>query len=835
MRVTIDLMKKSTQIIDLSNVINPRVGDDDLQLPLHIGYGDNLFDMRGKDVEFLSNDPNKKNIYIAGTCNTNTPGDNLYMGDLTFRFPAGTFKADGTYDPDKTMFRIVDKDTQKVISSVNVKITVMKNNIEFDFDPDKSSYDSRLETMLHDFHDKGQAMLDEIKGLNNQAKSNVSGDTATTAKEAKKQADQNAGDISDLKGEVAGARGRFANMAGREDAQDAAIIQKESIANANANYAALQQKNAQQDMAIANKAGKTELENKLAQMNLQPEAFENEAALKAKYPNGKSGIMVTIDTGHNWVWANNVWKDCGIYQAAGVTTYKLNKIISGADDLVAPYDDLDTLPANSTVSYAAPCDVKNKPTDINDNFTVHTFSNSTSNDDTHAGNGKMQALMAGDTLYWRMSWGPVYYEWQKINKRSRIIITKDQLAAPYDDLNDLPINTVVTYAVSDGVQNKPYTSASFFTVFTFGDNSIGATQLLASQNSSLYWRASWSDSKNSYYGWQDLNPVGDNVIITSNDQLKSPYDDMDTIPVNSTVTYGIDQSKLKHLPENLPNMGFTIDTRGCGKGNITGAVQTLIALSGTMYYRLAWGYPAQYQPWYKVQQDTGQTNALDYRSPSLSLFDKFAVIGDSYSAGSMELSDGTWIDSQNNQWGLMLARKYGTNYTSLAKGGASTGTFLTDTLTKLKTGEPQDVYYLILGINDSMGKDTGKKLGTPDDMHDDSSTNPGTFYGNYAKIIDAVKTKSPKAKIIMFTIMAHTEFRQDYNEAIKKIAAHYGIVVADVNQDPLFDSKYYINHMKGGHPTAPLYAAQAEALERVIQKTIADNPDYFSDAAALAE
>lgn len=313
MRVTIDLMKKSTQIIDLSNVINPRVGDDDLLLPLHIIYGDNQTDMRGKDVEFLSNDPNKKNIYIAGTCNTNTPGDNLYMGDLTFRFPAGTFKVDGTYDPDKTIFRIVDKETQKVISSVNVKITVMKNAIEFNFDPDKSSYDSRAETMLQDFHDKGQAMLDEIKDLNNQAKSNVSGDTATTAKEAKKQADQNAGDISDLKGEVAGARGRFANMAGREDAQDAAINQKESIANANANYAELKRKDAQQDVIIANKAGKFELEAKLAQMDIHPETFANLDALNTKYPNGSSSFCVTINDMHKHVWLNGGWQDAGPY------------------------------------------------------------------------------------------------------------------------------------------------------------------------------------------------------------------------------------------------------------------------------------------------------------------------------------------------------------------------------------------------------------------------------------------------------------------------------------------------------------------------------------------
>lgn len=317
MRVTIDLMKPSTEIIDLSNVINPRVGDDDLLLPLHIVYDDNQTDMRGKDVEFISEDTNKQRIYVGGTCNTDTPGDNLYMGNLTFRFPANTFKADGTYDPDKTMFRIVDKATNKVISSVNVKITVMKNNIEFDFDPDKTSYDSRAETMLQDFHDKGQAMLDEIKDLNNQAKSNVSGDTATTANAAKKQSDQNAGDISDLKGEVAGARGRFADMAGREDAQDIAIDQKESIANANANYAALQQKDAQQDVEIANKAGRFELEDKLAQMDVHPEMYTDLNAVQAAYPNGVTKLIATSD-GYLALYQNGQWVKGPLFQAAGI-------------------------------------------------------------------------------------------------------------------------------------------------------------------------------------------------------------------------------------------------------------------------------------------------------------------------------------------------------------------------------------------------------------------------------------------------------------------------------------------------------------------------------------
>lgn len=326
MRVTLDLSKKSTQIIDLSNVINPRVGDDDLLLPLHICYDDSLVDMRGKDVEFLSQDTNGEDIYVAGTCNTNTPGDNLYMGNLTFRFPTGTFKVDGAYDPDKTMFRIVDNATQKAISSVNVKVAIMKNAIEFNFDPDKPSYNSRLETMLHDFQDKGQAMLDEIKDLNNQAKSNVSGDTAATANAAKKQANQNASDISDLKGEVTGARGRFADLPGREDAQDTAISQKETIVNANANYAALQQKDAQQDSAINQKAGKFELEDKLAQMKLTPEGFANLDDLKVKYPNGNHGLNVTVDDGHLYIWYDNTWKDCGQYQTAGLDKQALDPI-----------------------------------------------------------------------------------------------------------------------------------------------------------------------------------------------------------------------------------------------------------------------------------------------------------------------------------------------------------------------------------------------------------------------------------------------------------------------------------------------------------------------------
>lgn len=65
------------------------------------------------------------------------------------------------------------------------------------------------------------------------------------------------------------------------------------------------------------------IENTLSKINLEPEAFENEAALKAKYPSGASGLMVTVDTGHKWLWIDGDWKDCGVYQSAGIADHSI--------------------------------------------------------------------------------------------------------------------------------------------------------------------------------------------------------------------------------------------------------------------------------------------------------------------------------------------------------------------------------------------------------------------------------------------------------------------------------------------------------------------------------
>lgn len=57
---------------------------------------------------------------------------------------------------------------------------------------------------------------------------------------------------------------------------------------------------------------------KISQISSIPETFSSLVDLKNSYPNGRTGIFVTADTGHKYIWANNVWNDAGVYQSVGI-------------------------------------------------------------------------------------------------------------------------------------------------------------------------------------------------------------------------------------------------------------------------------------------------------------------------------------------------------------------------------------------------------------------------------------------------------------------------------------------------------------------------------------
>ena len=257
------------------------------------------------------------------------------------------------------------------------------------------------------------------------------------------------------------------------------------------------------------------------------------------------------------------------------------------------------------------------------------------------------------------------------------------------------------------------------------------------------------------------------------------------------------------------------------------------ALTG--FDRVAFNLDIMYQEVLDVSNGADSKTLLDWykgtRSSynvSLSMFSNFAVLGDSYSVGTL-YRDNTWKSVFKLQWPQLIARKWGITAKTFSKGGLSTRTWLTDDvgLKTLKSSGVQDLYCICLGINDNaiLSKEPSY-LGTTDNIGDNSDT----FYSNYSRIVSEVKVKAPHSKIICFGLSQTVEYYPQITNAIRNIAKAYNVPFVDLLSNDFFKSNWY-NSMLGGHPVGPVYGGMATAYERLIQNTIQDNPDYFADYA----
>lgn len=222
--------------------------------------------------------------------------------------------------------------------------------------------------------------------------------------------------------------------------------------------------------------------------------------------------------------------------------------------------------------------------------------------------------------------------------------------------------------------------------------------------------------------------------------------------------------------------------------------------------------------------------ALQSELCNLSLFEKFGVVGDSFASGELYFNS-SYHDKYNISWGQIMARKHGTICTNYSSGGLHTRSWLTANkgLPLLLSSDPEDIYYLALGINDvySLGIDY---LGSITDItsHESYDDYGDTFYGNYGRIIEQILEHAPHAKIVMFTCASTTGNYPAFNNAIIEIAEHYNIPYIVQADDPFFHSTIYTN-MSGSHPTAIGYSGMAVAFERLLNKCIVNNQNYFFD------
>jgi lysophospholipase L1-like esterase len=224
--------------------------------------------------------------------------------------------------------------------------------------------------------------------------------------------------------------------------------------------------------------------------------------------------------------------------------------------------------------------------------------------------------------------------------------------------------------------------------------------------------------------------------------------------------------------------------------------------------------------------------------PAVASFLKIGCIGDSLASGESQYTknDGSTglVDLYNHSWPQFMARKYGIECINFSVGGLSTRTWHTHSKGWPLAQEPNNIcnaYIIGLGQNDR-GKLGDDYLGTISDIDTaNGENNADSFYGNYAKIIQRIKTLQPKARFFLLTdpIIAADHA---YNTAVADIAdALPNCHLIDLTEyaSMYTGSGFFAVNKRGGHYNSVAYNYMGELIGKAISAYMYSNPGEFAD------
>lgn len=177
------------------------------------------------------------------------------------------------------------RDSQgNVLTSVNIVFQILGNDLRI--------------TKSKEFY------IDELENLKNKFKND--GNQAVADFNAKIEAgtENNRTALNALSASIQASRDGQANIA----EQQAAIIRQINDQDI------ITKKEYESNIATV----KSSINERLSQMKTAPVGVDNYQTLINTYPNGADGIFLALDNKHIWMWLNGQWKDCGVYQSAGL-------------------------------------------------------------------------------------------------------------------------------------------------------------------------------------------------------------------------------------------------------------------------------------------------------------------------------------------------------------------------------------------------------------------------------------------------------------------------------------------------------------------------------------
>lgn len=185
-------------------------------------------------------------------------------------------------------------------------------------------------------------------------------------------------------------------------------------------------------------------------------------------------------------------------------------------------DDLNTLPDNSvvTISYDTTKALNFPVSNYSGGATIATLAYSQY---ATSGGSVQLAMLADGRMFRRIKWGvpTKYREWLEFKQNTvggDRLISLERPNAPYDDLNSLKSNGIVSYSEIRNIKNIPSDISGEATIMTYGysNDALIRTQFLTDRIGSTYIRSS-----NSNNVWSTWKLIDDDYKLPSLSMFKS--------------------------------------------------------------------------------------------------------------------------------------------------------------------------------------------------------------------------------------------------------------------------------------------------------------------------
>lgn len=226
----------------------------------------------------------------------------------------------------------------------------------------------------------------------------------------------------------------------------------------------------------------------------------------------------------------------------------------------------------------------------------------------------------------------------------------------------------------------------------------------------------------------------------------------------------------------------------------------------------------------KTKQVISEAITNDYEY--FQVFHKIGGVGDSLMSGEHAYNDGTnshYVDLYSYSWLSNIARRNGVECVHYSKGGLTSKAWLESNYKSALENEElkPSVYFISLGTNEV---NTGVTLGSIEDCGTDNDT----FYANYYKVIQTIKTANSTAKIFCLSLYwGKSETILSFANAIKEMAETYDCYYVDL-LNLATDYSVENQYINWGHFTTLGYSRVSKEIENIVNDIIRNNISDFS-------